>query len=67
MRIEADENTNGLHVEDKRWPAAWFHDLESHGQEFRNQSAELPKTLATIAKVWPNQIGDGEHTMREGI
>ncbi len=55
----------GNHAPDRHSirPAIRRYHLETRFQEFCNQSAEMPKVLATIAKEWPNQVGEGEHIL----
>ena len=55
----------GNHAPDRHSirPAIRRYHLETRFQEFCNQSAEMPKVLATIAKEWPNQFGEGEHIL----
>ena len=66
MRVEGDEITEGLHVQDEGGLTAWVHDFEAGPQQAGNQPANLTEIAAVEAKERPYQLGQRKHilTMR---
>jgi hypothetical protein len=63
MRVEGDEITEGLHVQDERGLTARVHDFEAGPQQSGNQPAKLTEIAAVEAKEWPDELGQRKHVL----
>lgn len=66
VRVEGDQVTEGLHVEDEAGPALRGHGLEALAEQSRDDLAEPGEQLPPLPEIWPHQFRQGEHVLAVG-